>query len=242
MATTLARRRISPVCSTAWLLLLTLGFSACTLATQVPPRFVLDLDKPPSERWRGAVELVLASHSFESGFGETFAQYNKTLYDNLKPHHWKLLVSALAEHFPEQAEELAGLAKEFQKQGHYVSVEYLAGWVFSHELGHTDLLIPSQRSEISKSCTGIVVEDADGSILHGANMDQSPKAVRKLTLAVDIMQKGAVIMSGVDWYWFTTGSIPPIVSRLRCAMSRPDVASTPPRRNPRGQKRRGCAV
>ncbi len=34
---------------------------------------------------------------------------------------------------------------------------------------------------------------------------QTPKAVRKLTMHVDIKQNGAIVVSGVDWYWFTTG-------------------------------------
>jgi len=43
-------------------------------------------------------------------------------------------------------------------------------------------------------------------VLHVANMDQSPTAVRNLTLDVTFHHAdGSVSHRGVDWYWFTTG-------------------------------------
>jgi len=78
---------------------------------------------------------------------------------------------------------------------------------------------------VMRECTGLLAQDADGVVHHAANMDQSPPAVRNVTLRVrfvdsrgthgctptgemanaDTESAGTVLFEGVDWYWFTTG-------------------------------------
>jgi N-acylethanolamine-hydrolysing acid amidase len=124
------------------------------------------------------------------------------------------------------AAELRGICDEFAYLHHPVSFEYLAAWVYYHELAHTDLQAPSFRRP--RSCTGLIVSaSADNSrigtdsmgggagagvgggggvvITHVANMDQTPEAVRNITLRVHIVRGSITVAEGADWYWFTTG-------------------------------------
>eukprot|EP00929_Paragymnodinium_shiwhaense_P037383 TRINITY_DN19929_c0_g1_i1.p1 TRINITY_DN19929_c0_g1~~TRINITY_DN19929_c0_g1_i1.p1 ORF type:complete len:420 (+),score=79.09 TRINITY_DN19929_c0_g1_i1:87-1346(+) len=173
------------------------------LCVEAPVEWTVDFDRPPRERWQGAVHLVLQRHAFEDGFLPAFAEHNESLYNSLKPADWQLLGSSLRKHWPEQAEELAGISDAFAAAGHHVSFEYLAGWTYFHELAHSDL----QKSSlsVSRECTGILVKDASGHVLHGANMDQTPESVRNMTLEVTFTRGNRTLFRGVDWYWFTTG-------------------------------------
>ena len=102
------------------------------------------------------------------------------------------------------ADELRGICDEFAELHHFVTFEYLAAWVYYHELAHTDL--PPVSSRRPRSCTGLVVSgeatsgaSASGTITHVANMDQSPEAVRNVTLRVHIVRGSVVVAEGVDW-------------------------------------------
>eukprot|EP00035_Acanthoeca_spectabilis_P008516 m.155097 g.155097 ORF g.155097 m.155097 type:complete len:442 (+) comp14395_c2_seq1:13-1338(+) len=190
------------------LTVLVVGLCCCpTLvdAMRAPPEFTLDLATPPEQRWLGAVSAVLRVHPWDSSFGAVFAAHNATLFDNLPLGTLDSLWATLEQHFPITAREIAGLSAEFTASGHTVSREYLAGWVYFHELAHTDLATDVD----SRACTAVVTlnidQEANGSTTHVANMDQSPEAVRNITLRVHIEQAGVRVAEGVDWYWITTG-------------------------------------
>jgi hypothetical protein len=86
--------------------------------------------------------------------------------------------------------------------GELVSYEYLCGWVYYHELAHTDLVESLSAIQPStRECTGLLVQEQNaGRVLHAANMDQSPGDVRNITLQVQFVSKGIVLAQGVDWY------------------------------------------
>ena len=169
-----------------------------------PPHIIVDLDLPPAARWNGALEEVLAAHPFEHGFGKTFIAYNASIFDKLTAEDWATLATAMRTHWAEQADELAFIASRFAANGHPVSFEYLCGWVYMHELEHSDLAAPSSRHP--RACTGIVAQRGGGGApTHVANMDQSPPSVRNVTLRVTFQRSGVVVAEAVDWYWFTTG-------------------------------------
>ena len=107
--------------------------------SSAPPAFTVDLDKPAAQRWNGSVSAVLARHDFAHSFEPVFSAHNATLFSNLDDDHFALLATSVQRHFPEQAAELRGIAAEFQRAGHAVSFEYLCGWVWFHELDHSDL-------------------------------------------------------------------------------------------------------
>ena len=191
------------------LLLLTTSYHVA-LALETPPLFTLNLDLPPRQRWRGALGLVLAAHDFESGFLPTFSQHNSSLFNHLPASAWPVLTTALSTYWPEQAEELKGIADDFAAAGHpEITYDYLVGWAYFHELAHSDALKDS--AFYSKECTALLARvpgGADGdqaSTLFVGNMDQSPPSVRNVTLRVRFTKGNTTVFDGVDWYWFTTG-------------------------------------
>ena len=168
-----------------------------------PPTFTLNLSAPAETRWRGAVGLVLAAHPFNESFGPTFAEHNVTLFSKLTERQYHTMSSALKTHWPEQANELRGIASDFAAAGHFVSFEYLVAWVYFHALAHTPLL---SADADTRECTGILARTASGGVLHVANMDQSPMSVRNITLHVKfVFGNGSLAFEGADWYWITTG-------------------------------------
>ena len=180
-------------------LLLLAGVSALT----APPTFNVNVDTQPRHRWRGALKMI--PHAWEDSWGPTFAAFNASLFNNVSSARYQQLAEALQQHFPEQAEELEGIVDDFAAvhPTHHVSYEYLAGWVFFHDLAHTELGgMPGDFRE----CTGLVAQDSKGTITHVAHMDEVTHAVRNLTLhARFVRADGELIFEGVDWYWFTTG-------------------------------------
>ena len=189
---------------TGWRMVLA-SLLPAVLATSTPPTFVLDLSAPAESRWAGALALIAAEHAWEDSWEIIFSEHNATLFDHLSASDFASLGSALNEHFPTHAAELKGISAEFTAvYQQTVTYEYLAAWVYFHELAHTD--IAGTALDARRECTGIVAQDAHG-VHHVANMDQSPEAVRNVTLAVTFVRspKGSPALLGVDWYWFTTG-------------------------------------
>lgn len=177
-----------------------------TLSLSAPPSFTLDLDLPPRQRWRGALSKVLSTHSFEDSFLPVFAEHNLTLFQRLPATAWPVLTASIEKFWPEQADELRGISDEFVAHGHQVSYEYLAGWVWFHELAHSSALHAAPGHPFfDRECTALLAHSEAGATLHVGNMDQSPPAVRNATLRVRFVRGGATLFEGVDWYWFTTG-------------------------------------
>ena len=185
-----------------------------TSATSTPPEFTLNLSKPAASRWRGALSLIAKQHPWASTWAPIFTEHNATLFNALSADDFVALGSALDTHFPEQAEELRGIAASFKDElGAEVSYEYLAAWVYYHELAHSDVAmrLPEGKKDHTKhygrECTGVIAQTDSGDVLHIANMDQSPEAVRNVTLSVKFTRGtgGSPLVHAVDWYWFTTG-------------------------------------
>ena len=176
-------------------------------ASSVPPLIRVDLERPPEERWSGALAAVLEKHAWEDSFGPVFEAHDEDLFSRISSAQWTLLENATRMHFPDRSRELDGIALQFAQAGHSeVNFQYLCGWLFFHELAHSDLLSKGSATErsLAKSCTGIVAR-TESSFFHGRNMDQSPPQVRNCTLRVDFVQGNKTVFSAVDWYWFTTG-------------------------------------
>lgn len=179
-------------CAHVLLMLLT----EASRALERPPTFVLNLDAAPRQRWHGALALVLEAHDYASGFLPIFAAHNLTLFDRLPADAYPVLGRSLERHWPERAEELRGIADDFASYGHHVGYEYLAAWVWFHELAHSDL----SNLTNSRACTAMLARDAtSGTTLHVGNMDQAPPAVRNVTLHVRATRGSRTIFEGVDW-------------------------------------------
>jgi len=203
------------------LLLLHLLLLQSATASRRPPTFVFDYAKDAASRWDGALQLALQGKTFEETFGAIFRYHNNSLFDSVTPDTYHRITRALVKNFPEQAEELKGIAAQFQEvfPDQVVSYEYLATWVYFHELKHADLSSNAADKKDKKKndgrndrlCTGLLAADSSQSVHHVANMDQSPPQVRDVTLHVKYIDsrldsEEQVLFQGVDWYWFNTGT------------------------------------
>ena len=174
---------------------------------RAPPTFTMDLSVAPVQRWKGALASVLRQHPWEYSFLPIFTQHNASLFSRLPLRAWNVLTASLDTFYPDHAAELRGIAAEFAAHGHAdVTFQYLAGWVWFHELAHTDVVDDSARHGSARECTAMLARDMVGNTLHVGNMDQQPPAVRNATLRVRFIDgNGTIMFEGVDWYWFTTG-------------------------------------
>eukprot|EP00033_Pygsuia_biforma_P004816 GCRY01005281.1.p1 GENE.GCRY01005281.1~~GCRY01005281.1.p1 ORF type:complete len:214 (+),score=19.68 GCRY01005281.1:212-853(+) len=176
----------------------------CTFAVSFAPVMNIDLQKDVEFRFQDSVFFVLDTHGWENSFLPVFERYNETLFNLLPNGTFDRLANAVATSFPQHAAELRGISHAFWKKGHYVSFEYLCGWVYYHELGHCQY-----DHELSlaanANCAAILASDYKGRVVHGRNMDQLPPAIRNVTLHHIYRKAGAIAYESVDWYWFTTG-------------------------------------
>lgn len=102
------------------------------------------------------------------------------------------------------ASELRGIAKEFASLGYpQITYEYLASWVYFHELAHTDIASPEAvaMKNNARSCSAVLAYDSSSTLanrplLHMGNMDQSPEAVRNITLRLTFFRSGNAEFGG----------------------------------------------
>lgn len=196
---------------TCWTLLWALECARHVCALEVPPSLTIDLSQQPGKRWDGTVAAILARHPYHHSFGPVFAAHNKTLFQALSSEDWTILGNAMRQHWPETAAELGGISAQFAAAGHSeVSFEYLVGWVYFHELAHTHVA----NHRLHSGCTGVVAQTQGGAVLQGGNMDQSPPAVRNLTLRLRFVDgAGRTVFEGTDWYAVLTTGVTRAVRR-----------------------------
>ena len=194
---------------------------ATARAMSAAPVFTLDYAAAPGARWHGALALATQGRSWGDSWGPVFAFHDAALFDKLERYtDLAGLGRALDAHFPAQALELRGIAAQFgalfpeQAEGR-ITYEYLAAWVYYHELAHTNVageggsIDSAYAAAVSRECTGLLAMDKEEHVVHVANMDQSPPNVRNVTLHVRFVNSAAgtdALFEGVDWYWFTTGT------------------------------------
>ena len=127
-----------------------------------PSHFTMNLDAPPEKRWKGAIAAVLRQHSSEHGFGPVFAAHNQSMYNQITPAQWSRMGEAVKKNYPEHATELRSISAQFREAGYSVSFEYLVGWLYFHELAHTDLASTHDRKRFGAECTCILAQDDSG--------------------------------------------------------------------------------
>lgn len=191
-----------------------------------PPSVVVDESLPPSLAWAGAVNAVLEAHAWDDGFGPVFAAHNRSLFDRVPASKLRVLMGAAKKHQPRAAAAITAIAGAISAhpRGKFVSAEYLAGWLWFHELAHTELASPEEAHQ--RSCCGVLVAPSTntsgtgvspglgggGWVSHARNMDQTPHAVRNLTLQLTVKPNGTgPAIQAVDWYWVTSGFMTAVV-------------------------------
>ena len=114
-------------------------------------------------------------HGWNHSFGPIFDFYETSLFSRIPETQLQMLPTLVEKYFPEQAQELKGLAQAFAKIGHAeVDFQALCNWVYFHELAHSEF---SSELNLKRSgCTALLaVEEGTGTVIHGRNMDNVPK-------------------------------------------------------------------
>ena len=185
----------------------------CRPALALEPAPVLDfnMDLSPRLRWRQAVSLVLSRHPWSCSFGPQFDLYNRTIYRLMNDSLRTAIANSLQSRWPNQYEELAGMAESFALAGHAeVDATFLCFSVWYHELWHAEE-IPKldSSSRAPKDCTGVIVMPPTGALpmVHTRNMDQgfNVAASRNLTLQLRVIKNQVLVYEVADFYWFTSG-------------------------------------
>ena len=97
------------------------------------PVVEIDLSGPAESRWVEAYNTVIDAHGYEPTFGTVFSIRNDT-FSVLTNDDFELIGSSVRKFFPKYASELDGLVKVFNRPD--VTYNYLAAWVYFHEIGH----------------------------------------------------------------------------------------------------------
>ena len=209
------------------LLLALTGFAVSSALQAVPP-LTVDLNTPARQRWVPAVKKVVAAHGWENSLGGLLEFYKPQLQsiNLLRPQTYPMLENVLQNRFPEQYQELLGIGDAIAELGY--GYEYnvsaaglLVALPFFYELAHVTNWVPtaltSQRggpvfelragSFFNKACTGILSLPPDGtsSIIHGRNLDESPKQSRNMTLNITVTKGGVYQYHVFDYTWISTG-------------------------------------
>ena len=107
-------------------------------AFNIAPSFTLDLDKPPSQRWEGAVAKVMALHSWDDSFGAIFNKYHRKM-DDMPVILVDFLNEVISSRYPDQYEELDSIAKQLRSFAtsleQNLTVRQFAPWVYFYEFG-----------------------------------------------------------------------------------------------------------
>jgi hypothetical protein len=138
------------------------------------PRYVVDLDAPPAERWQHIVT------DFAEQLPSVLGLADDILGDMGSKVVEPLLAAATAVGFVQYGDELRGIAK---------ATGLPVGRVVMLQIAY----------EAFAACTSVVVEGKDGHPLHIRTMDWEMPELQPLTVEVDFMQAGQVVFTATTW-------------------------------------------
>ncbi|UMM21571.1 hypothetical protein L5515_003190 [Caenorhabditis briggsae] len=155
-----------------------------TSSKRTPPKYTIDLDLQPSQRWNRVIKDHL---EFLPGVVEESKKY---IPKPLQPFVW--WVASKVDHFfpPETRQELEGIARESGLPlGEIVGLNILY-----------DIAAFDRRHIFGLGCTSIVAQNEKGDIFHGRNLDYDMTGLLKnITVHVDFMKNGSILYSGVTF-------------------------------------------
>jgi len=171
------------------------------------------MDLPAQQRWSVCVETILTTYGWENSFGPVFEAWNEYNFIRMvhaNPEMPSIMWNAIQKYWPEQAGEIEGIAATFVAHNHSITPEYLSQWVYAHEIVHANYSCVNCKAATPEwlhvgECTGVLVQDAGGHVLHGRNLDNGPQNLRNITLQISFVQNGSLVYVAVDWWWFTSG-------------------------------------
>ncbi|EFO83649.1 hypothetical protein CRE_02891 [Caenorhabditis remanei] len=153
-------------------------------STRTPPRYTIDLDEHPSQRWNQVIKDHL---DYLPGVVEESKKY---IPKPLQPFVW--WVASKVERFfpPDTRLELEGIATQSGLPlGEIVGLNILY-----------DIAAFDRRHIFGLGCTSIVAQNSAGRIFHGRNLDYDMTGLLKnITVYVDFTRNGTVIYSGITF-------------------------------------------
>jgi len=122
------------------------------------PRYTLDLDLPPQQRWKAMCLAQIRTHGWENAFGPVFKFINTVVpADTWVKYDAALQAVAIPVVGSEMTNELRGIQAAALEIGQKVQL--------------SELLFFQIFYEILMQCTGILARDPLGVVFHGRNMD-----------------------------------------------------------------------
>ena len=145
------------------------------------PRYVIDLDVAPQDRWNDVVR--------------DYKQYYQALLKDIK----KIV--------PPEVVALASLiGRDVEKYIPYPYNLEIVGVALTGDVDIGDVVLGNSVYEVTaynssklveKACTSIVAEAVNGTIYHGRNLDYSiSQMLRNLTIVVEFQSKGKTVYTG----------------------------------------------
>lgn len=139
-----------------------------------PPRFTVDLDRAPEERW---AEVAAA---YRPALVQLAAQQRATLAP-LQP--WADRIAAAQREPDEYVREMRGVVAA----------------VNDSRVTLHDLRLANIQYELTADCTGIVAAAPGGGVVHGRNLDFDSPGMAAITLDVDFARGGRVVYSAATF-------------------------------------------
>ena len=149
------------------------------------PRYSIDLDLPPEERWYQVAKdhkdgLYATIQLFRSQFQSTFVMLS-------------IMGADLQQYFPEP---YASEMKSFLKYTNLTVGEI----VFTNMI--YELTAFGRGGLGHHACTSIVAKMASGQIIHGRNLDYGVAPLRNITIIVDFQKSGKTVYTGTTFAGF----------------------------------------
>lgn len=124
------------------------------------PKYTVDLDKPPVERWGPLLANQVDKHGWDYSYGPIIDFVNGILpFEDWKKYDKPLQAVGLAMFGVEYFEEVTGV---------YLKAKQLG---FGDQVTNSMLVFFQLFYELAMQCTGIIAHDPDGRVMHGRNMD-----------------------------------------------------------------------
>lgn len=176
---------LSTILSLAGVYLFIFLFDFCE-NDRIPPRYVINLDTEPENRWDEAIEDHM------DFIPAVIDEIKHTVPKFIRSLLWWIDEKILLRKFPEEyARELQGIAaRSGLRVGEVVGINIFYD-ITAFRRGHIMTNV---------GCTSIVAEDFSGKIIHGRNLDyEMPSLLRNLTIIADFMRNDKIIFTAVTF-------------------------------------------
>lgn len=146
------------------------------------PQYTIDLDQPPKERWREVIEdFRKPMYSLLSQMQQEFSPAVAEMFS--------IMEADLIQYIPEPyASEITSFAN-----GLNVTIGQIVFWNMLYE-------VTAYNESDNTACTSIVANiPADGSIIHGRNLDYGFPVLRELAVQIAFTKQGRTIYTGTTF-------------------------------------------